>query len=80
MNRISFTVEVAKDGGLVVYADEGGTQQDLVFGGNQKDTCGYLAKRVGELKAEKLNAVPKTLREEYLTDRLVDYARVGAAA
>lgn len=85
MNRISFTVEVAKDGGLVVYADEGGTAQDLVFAGNTKDTNDYLAKRVGELKAEKLN-VPKSVYAyetmPYTVDeeRVTELRRVGAIA
>lgn len=52
MNRLSFTVELAADGGVVVYADTGGTEQSLVFAGNTKDTCDYIAKRVGGLKAE----------------------------
>lgn len=84
MNRISFTVEVAKDGGLVVYADEGGTAQELVFGGNQKDTCDYIAKRIGELKAEKVmpgryEAVPGSHELRRIDEACVtDFRRTGA--
>lgn len=64
MNRLSFTVELATDGGCVVYADNGGTQQELVFAGNTKDTNDYIAKRVGALKAD-----TNTAREtEYVYD------------
>ena len=83
MNRITVTVEVAKDGGLVVYSDDGiVNQMDLVFGGNQKDTCDYIAKRVGELKAEKVAARPVSLREAYIgltEDEVVEFRRAGAA-
>lgn len=66
MNRITVTVEAAKEGGLVVYSDNGGqTDMDLVFAGNTKDTNEYLAKRVGELKAEHGNQVPTNLRDIY---------------
>jgi len=56
MSRLSFTVELATDGGVVVYADNGGEEQALVFAGNTKDTCDYIAKRVGGLTADKAEA------------------------
>lgn len=79
MNRITVTIEAAKDGGLVVYSDNGGmNDMDLVFAGNQKDTCDYLAKRVGELKAEKILPAAKqvNLRDTYEIPYVVDEERV----
>lgn len=70
MIRISFTVEAASDGGLVVYSDNGGTtDMNLVFAGNQKETTDYLAKRVGELKAEKPVAGGLTVLDEDARER-----------
>jgi hypothetical protein len=86
MNRITFTVEAANDGGLVVYSDNGGTtDMNLVFAGNQKETTEYLAKRVGELKAEKVNQVPKSVYAYELPytvdeDRVTELRRAGAIA
>ena len=78
MNRITFTVETASDGGLVVYSDNGGaSDMNLVFAGNQKETTDYLAKRVGELKAEKAVARQVSVRDEYLP-YTVDEANVAA--
>lgn len=69
MNRITFTVETASDGGLVVYSDNGGaSDMNLVFAGNQKETTDYLAKRVGELKAEKPQKEYQIKETEYMWD------------
>lgn len=82
MNRITFTVETASDGGLVVYSDNGGvSDMNLVFAGNQKETTDYLAKRVGELKAEKVAAYQVNTRDVYLpltADEVVEFRRAGA--
>lgn len=79
MNRFSFTVEVARDGGFVVYSDEGGSQQDIVFGGNEQDACAYIAKRVKEMKSEGVEEVKPVLqyrkrnfRDALLVDQLAD--------
>jgi hypothetical protein len=78
-----FTVEGAKDGGLVVYADEGGTQQELVYAGNLKDACDYVAKRMGEIKPEPASAVPTKLavvtRKQSLRDSLLNEAMLADA-
>lgn len=79
MNRFSFTAEVARDGGFVVYSDEGGTQQDIVFGGNEQDTCAYIAKRIKEMRAEGsdeqkpvLQYRKRNLRDALIVDQLVE--------
>lgn len=73
MNRFSFTAEVARDGGFVVYSDEGGSQQDIVFGGNEQDTCAYIAKRIKEMKAEDAEEAKPVLqyRKRNLRDALL---------
>lgn len=77
MNCINVMVEVAPDGGLVVYAENDGSMS-LVFAGNQKETTDYLAKRVGELKPEKVVTNNPYAYAALDDNRVTDFRRTGA--